>query len=55
MNGMSGLILGIWIILIIGVVGIAALVLLACYEYKEYLRILEENDCLAEDPPLIKK
>lgn len=55
MNGMSGLILGIWIILIVGVIGIAALVLLACYEYKEYLRILEESDILAEDPPLIKK
>lgn len=55
MNGMNGFILGVWIILIIALVGIAAIVLLACYEYKEYIKALEENDVLAEDPPLIKK
>jgi hypothetical protein len=45
----------LYVLLIIFLVGMIVLVGLGIYEYKEYVKALEENDMLQEDPPLIKK
>ena len=52
---MTTLLLFLYILIAIFVVGMIVLVGLGIYEYKEYIRILEENDSLSEEPPLIKK
>lgn len=45
----------LYVLLVIFVVGMIVLVGLGIYEYKEYVKALEENDIMSEDPPLIKK
>ena len=45
----------LYVLLIIFIIGIVVLVGLGIYEYKEYVKALEENDIVSEDPPLIKK
>ena len=51
---MTTLLLFLYILVAVFVVGMIVLVGLGIYEYKEYIRLLEENDMLQEDP-LIKK
>jgi predicted ABC-type exoprotein transport system permease subunit len=45
----------LYVLLVIFIVGLIVLVGLGIYEYKEYIKALEENDITSEDPPLIKK
>ena len=52
---MTTLLLFLYILVAVFVVGMIVLVGLGIYEYKEYIRLLEESDSLSEEPPLIKK